>query len=84
MGASLEDYAAWDEMADFIAEPNLEFTQSNIGEHAFTSQFLDGVFIYDPEGNLVWGKKYDAATGRALAMSTYCQIFHVFYSRRHV
>ncbi|CSB80338.1 Uncharacterised protein [Vibrio cholerae] len=22
--------------------------------------------------------------GRALAMSTYCRIFHVFYSRRHV
>ncbi|EGQ9853534.1 diguanylate cyclase [Vibrio cholerae] len=64
MGASLADYAAWDEMADFIAKPTLEFTQSNIGEHAFSSQFLDGVFIYDPDGNLVWGKKYDAATGQ--------------------
>ncbi len=52
-------------MADFIAKPTLEFTQSNIGEHAFSSQFLDGVFIYDPEGNLVWGKKYDAATGQS-------------------
>ncbi|ENM3888825.1 diguanylate cyclase [Vibrio cholerae] len=37
MGASLADYAAWDEMADFIAKPTLEFTQNNIGEHTFSS-----------------------------------------------
>lgn len=84
MGASLADYAAWDEMADFIAKPTLEFTQSNIGEHAFSSQFLDGVFIYDPRAIWFGARNMTQQRGRALAMSTYCRIFHVFYSRRHV
>ncbi|EEY98786.1 GGDEF family protein [Vibrio sp. RC586] len=59
-GASLADYAAWDEMAEFIAKPTSEFITSNIGDHAFTSQYLDGIFIFAPDQTLIWGKKYDS------------------------
>ncbi|WP_154171451.1 sensor domain-containing diguanylate cyclase [Vibrio metoecus] len=67
MGASLADYAAWDDMANFIAHPTAEFIESNIGEHAFTSQFLDGIFIFDPSKKLVWGEKYDSELDKSVS-----------------
>ncbi|ENO8415644.1 diguanylate cyclase [Vibrio mimicus] len=67
MGASLADYAAWDEMAAFIASPNNAFIENNIGDLSFTSQFLDGIFIFDPMKKLVWGKKYDSETDQSVS-----------------
>ncbi|WP_327791370.1 CHASE4 domain-containing protein, partial [Vibrio anguillarum] len=40
MGVSLVDYAAWNEMANFIAKPNDEFIRDSIGNHVFESKVL--------------------------------------------
>ncbi|WP_170889656.1 diguanylate cyclase [Vibrio sp. B1-2] len=63
MGASLADYAAWNEMADFIAKPNDDFIRDSIGTHIFESKSLDGIFIFNPDVQLVWGQRYDYETG---------------------
>ncbi|MBF4245653.1 diguanylate cyclase [Vibrio anguillarum] len=63
MGASLADYAAWNEMADFIAKPNDDFIRDSIGTHTFESKSLDGIFIFNPDVQLVWGQRYDYETG---------------------
>lgn len=59
MGSSMADYAAWNDMAEYIAHPTAEFITDSIGIHAFTSKALDGIFIFTPEGRLVWGMSYD-------------------------
>ncbi len=53
------DYASWDDMVDFVQHPTQEFVDSSIGVHAFTSQFINGFFIFSPDKRLVWGKVLD-------------------------
>lgn len=67
LGASLADYAAWNEMADFIRNPTDEFIQDDIGSHAFESNSLNGIFIFDPNVQLVWGLRYDYETGKEIS-----------------
>ncbi|WP_441257098.1 sensor domain-containing diguanylate cyclase [Vibrio sp. Vf1514] len=59
MGASMADYAAWNDLAEYIADPDPEFIEDSIGIHAFQSKALDGIFIFTPDEQLVWGMKYD-------------------------
>lgn len=52
--ASVEDYAAWNSMADYVQSPSAIFIQESIGVHAFISKIIDGIIIFDPEGDPVW------------------------------
>lgn len=70
MGASMADYAAWNDMADYIAHPNPEFIDDSIGIHAFQSKALDGIFIFTPQEKLVWGMKYDFEQSRVEWVTT--------------
>ncbi|MEI8671670.1 CHASE4 domain-containing protein [Vibrio sp. SA48] len=45
LGSSLADYAAWNDMADFIRNPTEEFVQDDIGSHAFESNSLNGILF---------------------------------------
>nr|VVV03616.1 Phytochrome-like protein cph2 [Aliivibrio wodanis] len=56
---SLEDYAAWNGLSDYIDRPNQEFIDDSINDHAFASLKLNGIFIFDSNVNLIWGRHYD-------------------------
>ncbi|MGR6840083.1 sensor domain-containing diguanylate cyclase [Aliivibrio wodanis] len=56
---SLEDYASWNDLSDYIDKPNQEFIDDSINDHAFSSLKLNGIFIFDSNVNLIWGRHYD-------------------------
>ena len=64
LARSLINYAAWESVTDFIQSPEQEFTDRSLSPHTFTSQQLSGVFIFDPNVSLIWGRHFDAKTQR--------------------
>ena len=52
--ASLEDYAAWSTMAEYVRSPSQDFIEKSIGKHAFISKIIDGIIIFDNKSNLIW------------------------------
>lgn len=59
VSAALIDYAAWNDVADYITQPNQEFIDDSINDHTFVSKNLSGIFIFDPNVSLIWGRHYD-------------------------
>lgn len=77
MGSSMADYAAWNDMADYIVSPDPSFVEDSIGIHAFTSQSLDGIFIFAPDASLVWGMQYDDEVGQQIGYDSFIPYFPV-------
>lgn len=77
MGSSMADYAAWNDMADYIENPDPSFITDSIGIHAFTSKALDGIFIFTPESRLVWGMSYDIDSGQQADYRSFIPYFPV-------
>ncbi|QYK04266.1 sensor domain-containing diguanylate cyclase [Shewanella zhangzhouensis] len=49
------DYGVWDEMVAFLQSPEPEFIESNLYDDAFVAAGMDGAFLFDTSGKLVWG-----------------------------
>lgn len=61
------DYAAWGEVVDFIAGNNDELLEESINEHSFSALQVNGVFIFDSNVSLVWGRLYDYIYNKELS-----------------
>ncbi len=57
------EYGLWDEMIEFIKEPDTAWTQENLGEVLYWFD-LDGLWILDKQGTIV----YNDTTGCAAAL----------------
>ncbi|MCG9681032.1 diguanylate cyclase [Vibrio sp. Isolate23] len=57
--ASLEDYAAWTTLAQFVQNPNDSFIQDSIGPHAFESKLLNGIIIFNDQLDVTWSALYE-------------------------
>ncbi|WGW01053.1 diguanylate cyclase [Vibrio sp. YMD68] len=55
----LEDYAAWDSMAEFADDGNVEFTKDDLNIHTLVSMSLEAVFVFSQGRDLVYSKRYD-------------------------
>lgn len=55
---SVGDYAVWNDMSEFVISRDLEFIDDSLNQSAFDSHMLDGVFIFSPSSQLVWGRRY--------------------------
>ncbi len=75
MGDSLVDYAAWNDMADFIREPSDHFVESSIGLSAYTSQIIHGFYVFSPDKKLVWGRELDAEKNQLIDSNRYTPYF---------
>jgi diguanylate cyclase (GGDEF)-like protein len=75
LGDSMVDYAAWDDMVDFIQSPNEEFVEDSIGVHSYTSQVINGFFVFAPDKTFVWGKTLDVTTNILVDDDRYTQYF---------
>ncbi len=56
LGDAMIDYAAWNDMAEFVRNPTEQFVEDSIGIHAFLSHDIHGFYIFSPDKKLVWGK----------------------------
>lgn len=59
LASALVDYAAWDDVSDFIQGEDSDFLADSLNDHSFQSKQLSGVFIFDENVSLVWGRHYD-------------------------
>ncbi|EGA65034.1 GGDEF family protein [Vibrio brasiliensis LMG 20546] len=57
--ASIEDYAAWTTLANYVEVPSEQFIQESIGPHAFVSALIDSAIIFSPSGELIWNGTFD-------------------------
>ncbi|WP_349356717.1 sensor domain-containing diguanylate cyclase [Shewanella jiangmenensis] len=55
------DYAVWDEMVDFLKAPTPAFAESNLYPEAFSAAQMDGAFLFDLNGDIVW--QYQSVPG---------------------
>ncbi|RTZ16228.1 diguanylate cyclase [Vibrio aquaticus] len=59
LAKSLIDYAAWDDVIDFIDGNNPELLTDSLNSHTFETRRVSGIFIFDENVSLVWGRRYD-------------------------
>ncbi len=54
------DYAVWDDTHRFMTLGSGEYISSNYSDDTFTSIGIDAVYIYEPDGVLVWHRGFDS------------------------
>jgi len=59
LAKNLMDYASWDEVAEYIVGENDDLLQDSLNDHTFSSIEVHGIFIFDQNVSLVWGRLYD-------------------------
>ncbi|MFB9217571.1 sensor domain-containing diguanylate cyclase [Vibrio sinaloensis] len=59
LAQGLVDYAAWDEVAKFIQGQSHDFLDSSLNDHSFAAQQINGIFIFNADVSLIWGRLYD-------------------------
>uniref|UniRef100_UPI001FE74B79 GGDEF domain-containing protein n=1 Tax=Vibrio salilacus TaxID=1323749 RepID=UPI001FE74B79 len=59
--ASLEDYAAWNAMAEQVMSPSQDFIDQSIGQHAFKTKMIDSIIIFDTNSSPVWTGYFDGS-----------------------
>lgn len=53
------DWAAWNDMYEFVEHPDEDFIKSNLIPETFVDNHLDLICIYDKEKNSIWGQAWD-------------------------
>jgi sensor domain CHASE-containing protein len=62
MAGTVEDYAQWDPMYAFARNRNPSFTQESLTPRMFDHLRLNCFFIYDADGEKIWGETRDYQT----------------------
>ena len=57
------DYGVWDDTHEYIRSPNNEYIESNFIRDTFESLDINGVFIFDRAGQIVWTKTFHEEKG---------------------
>lgn len=53
------DWAAWDDMYNFISDPSEKFIKSNLIPQTFLDNQINMIGIYNKEKQIVWGEAWD-------------------------
>ncbi len=64
LGTTCKDWAAYDDSYEFMSTLSPEYIENNLGTETFDINNLDLIYYYDPQGKLVWGENYNAATSQ--------------------
>jgi PAS domain S-box-containing protein len=62
------DWATWDDSYAFMASPNPEFIKSNLELASLKASRTNTVIFIDNQGQVIWGKTYDLATGNEIVV----------------
>jgi sensor domain CHASE-containing protein len=58
-----QDWAAWDETHQFLLGHNDAFPAANLVDASLTTLRITALYLFDPDGQLVWGRLLDLETG---------------------
>lgn len=59
LGATTQDWAAWDDTYAFVSDRNQEYIESNLIDETFANLQLSLMLFVDTSGQIVFGKAYD-------------------------
>lgn len=59
LGATCNDWAAWDDTYAFMAEPNEKYKKSNLIPEAFIDAKLNLLYLVNLRGETTWGRAFD-------------------------
>jgi diguanylate cyclase (GGDEF)-like protein/PAS domain S-box-containing protein len=62
--ASVENYAFWDDMYQFVRRPNIPFVQSNLSSTSMSNQRIDTVLVANEKGDAVFWRRFGEAENR--------------------
>jgi diguanylate cyclase (GGDEF)-like protein len=65
------DWAAWDDMYNFVDTPGPEFIASNFVLGSFLDNRINLIYLFDQQGRLVWGEAHELEDGRPLALALF-------------
>lgn len=57
------DWGCWDDTYQFVEDRNSDYIRSNLVDETFEGSELDLIYIFNEQGDLVWGKLYDKQKG---------------------
>ena len=63
LSRTANDWAAWDETYRFVKDLNGSYIRGNMGRDTFENLRLSTMLYLNPQGRLVFGRMFDAATG---------------------
>lgn len=67
------DWARWDDTYKFVLDGNDEYVISNLVKGTFVGSNLNLIYICDLNGDVVWGKVFDAETDEYLTLEDFPQ-----------
>jgi len=67
MSGVAEDWAAWDETHQYLLGQNPEFPTSNLIDDSLITLRINALYLFDADGQLVWGRLLDLETGRPIS-----------------
>jgi len=65
LGMTVEDYAAWTEMYQFVQHPTKAFSDSNFAEEGAANLHVDVTLVLDNAGKVVFGRHFGSGSARA-------------------
>jgi len=63
-----KDWSAWDDTYAFVVDRNTSYLESNLLPDAFIDGNFNLLYIFDENGQLVWGETHDSHTGELIDM----------------
>jgi len=66
-----QDWGAWDETYQFVADKNNNFLESNLIRETFTGNKLNLVYIFNSNFEVVWGEIYDLETNQRITVKEF-------------
>lgn len=63
------DYGVWDDTYDYVQSRDQAYIDSNFIDDTFASLLLNGILIFDLQGELIWSRGYLEAAGEASAVN---------------
>ncbi|MDA0813458.1 MAG: hypothetical protein O3C21_13850, partial [Verrucomicrobia bacterium] len=68
----VNDWAAWDETYDYVAEPNDEYRETNLIVETFENGQLNLIALFNRTNELVWGEGRDTESLELIDISDVC------------
>ncbi|MHC4214188.1 MAG: CHASE4 domain-containing protein [Planctomycetota bacterium] len=62
LGRTNKDWSSWDDTYKFTQDRNSDYVASNLFEGTFDGIKINLLYIYNQQGEVVWGKAYDLET----------------------
>lgn len=68
-----EDWAAWTDTYDFVQSRDMDYIEDNLIPETFEATRTKAIYLYDANGDVVWGRALDLDTGEDIRLAGFPQ-----------